>query len=133
MLESWLFREREKIFDLVGQKDLKKIREKKTYDDSNINFLCLWKFNNGCWLWIMAGMIPIFQSLSQFSIFQVNDCNRSQMVEYQTPKIFQVTRLSLSLTIIGWLVWSIPIYAFLWWLIIIRSYDDSIIDYHGWQ
>lgn len=38
MLESWLFREREKIFDLVGQKDLKKIREKKTYANSKINF-----------------------------------------------------------------------------------------------
>ena len=29
MLESWLFREREKIFDLIGQEDLKKIQTRK--------------------------------------------------------------------------------------------------------
>ena len=29
MLESWLFREREKIFDLAGQEDLKKIQIRK--------------------------------------------------------------------------------------------------------
>ena len=39
MLESWLFREREKIFDLVGQEDLKKIPEKKTYAYSYNIFL----------------------------------------------------------------------------------------------
>ena len=46
MLESWLFREREKIFDLVGQEDLKKILEKKTNACSYSTCFVIFNYHN---------------------------------------------------------------------------------------